>query len=131
MPILKWNTAPAGTQEDRRAHVVGHGDGVSLVHAVSGEKVQGQGQINTLGPNIELATKWSTAPYRGSQSPDTPAPSPPTNVWGYRAPERENHCMAHNDTCNGWATKSSDRQWCIFHTPKKSSADADPIEPNN
>ena len=117
MAVLKWNTPPTGTHEDRRSHIVGHGEGVALVHTAFGDHVEGQANVNTLGPNIELATKWSTAPYRGDQT-ETPTRSTPPNVWGYRSPDRAKRCMAHDDTCNAWATEASDRKWCIFHTPK-------------
>jgi hypothetical protein len=115
--ILKWNTPPSGDQEDRRAHIIGHGEGVSLQHAAFGDKVQGGAQINTLNPNVELAGRWlSTAPYRGDET-NEPAP-PPSNPYGYRDKTRLNMCMAKDDTCGAFATEASGRQWCIFHTPK-------------
>jgi hypothetical protein len=112
MAIVKWNTPPSGNQGDRRAHVVGHGDGVALVHSAFGDKVQGGAQINTLGPNIEIATKWSTAPYRGDPT-DIPTEAP--NQWGYRSPKREKRCMANDDTCMAFATKVSDFEFCYPH----------------
>jgi hypothetical protein len=119
MPIMKWNTPPTGDMHDRHAHVVGHGDNVALAHAVSGSLVEGGGQTNTLGPNIELATKWSTAPYRGDQ-PVTDTPAPPPNAYGYRDASRVGKCTANDDTCNGNATIASDRLLCAGH--QKSAA---------
>lgn len=113
MAIMKWNTPPSGDQHDHHAHVVGHGEGVSLVHAVSGEKVQGGMQVNTINPNYELATKWSTAPYTGDLTKDNPAT--PTNPHGYRDPSRANKCMGNNDTCGAWAVNKYDKVFCNAH----------------
>ena len=125
MAIMKWNTPPGGDQDDRRAHVVGHGEGVALVHAVSGDKVQGGSQINALNPNYELATKWSTAPYTG---PDAPAYEKKIlpNQWGYRDPSRAKKCMGNDDTCNSWATKGS--QWCVGHKRQMGLAPSPGVE---
>ena len=114
MAIMTWNTPPSGDQHDRTAHVVGHGDNVALAHAVSGTLVEGGGQVNTLGPNIELATKWSTAPYRGDQ-PATDKPLPPPNAYGYRDASRQRKCMGSDDTCNAWATAKYGGQYCNAH----------------
>ena len=117
MAIMKWNTPPSGDAGDRKAHVIGHGEGVSLVHAVSGEKVQGGTQINTGNPNFELATKWSTAPYRGPDAPpDEPKAAIP-NPWGYRDAGRAKKCMGNDDTCNSWAMKDS--QYCVGHNRQR------------
>jgi hypothetical protein len=112
MAVMKWNTPPKGNAEDRRAHVVGHGDGVALQHAVSGEKVQGGAQISSLNPNYALASRWlSTAPYRGDEesAPKTP------NPYGYRDSSRQGKCTANSDTCNGNATHASGLKWCAGH----------------
>ena len=116
MPIMKWNTPPEGTHEDRRAHVVGHGDGVALQHAVSGEKVGGGTQINTTNPNYELATKWSTAPYTGPSAEVVEKQVQP-NPWGYRDISRAKKCMGNDDTCNSWAMKDS--MYCVGHNRQR------------
>jgi len=114
MAIMKWNTPPSGTHHDRRAHVVGHGDGVSLAHAAFGSNVEGSMGQTLTNPNHELATKYSTAPYRG---PDTiaVAETEPPNVWGYRSPKRMNKCMGNNDTCKAWAVDKYDKEFCNAH----------------
>ena len=117
MAIMKWNTPPGGDQEDRRAHIVGHGDGVSLQHAAFGTLVDGGGQVNTINKDHELATKWSTAPYKGPAVEEMKA-APPQNMYGYRDASRQGMCMANSDTCNAHATKASDLQWCAGHTKK-------------
>jgi hypothetical protein len=110
--ILKFNTPPAA-RVPQRAQQTSHGSDRSLQHAAFGEPLQGGGNVNTLGENVELATRWSTAPYRG---PDETAKSPPQpNPWGYRDSSRQGKCTANNDTCNGNATKKSDLKWCAGH----------------
>ena len=99
MAIMKWGTPPGGNQHDRQAHVVGHGDGVSLAHAAFGSKVEGGG-AQSLGPNIELATKYSTAPYRGPEQIADEQNEPP-NPWGYRSSKREGRCMAQRRHVQG------------------------------
>jgi|SRR5262252_4488910 len=117
MAIMKWGTPPKGSAEDRRAHVVGHGENVKLAHAAFGSKVVGNaGQISDINENYGQATRWlSTAPYRGD---DNIKPTPPTtpNIHGYRDASRAGKCMANNDTCNGNATVASERKWCAGHT---------------
>ena len=113
MAIMKWNTPPSGDANDRRSHVVGHGDGVALQHAAFGEKVQGGTQINTGNPNYELATKWSTAPYRGPAVETAPSAQP--NPWGYRDKSRANKCMGNDDTCGAWAVDKYDKEYCNAH----------------
>jgi hypothetical protein len=114
MAVMKWGTPPSGNSYDRQAHVVGHGEGVSLVHAVRGEKVGGGGNQDTSDPNHGPATKWSTAPYRGPAIEDTTPEQP--NPWGYRSPKREKRCMANNDTCKAFATKASGYEFCYPHS---------------
>jgi hypothetical protein len=113
MAIMKWNTPPTGNEYDRHAHDGGHGENVALQHAAFGDHVEGGAQVNTLGPNVELATKWSTAPYRG----DAPATvtRAPGNPYGYRDKSRQGRCIANDDTCNGFATKASGLRWCGLH----------------
>jgi hypothetical protein len=113
MAIMKWNTPPGGDQHDRQAHVVGHGDGVSLAHAAFGTKVEGGGAQGFDNPNVELATKWSTAPYKGPKVTDETTELP--NVWGYRSPKRAKKCMANNDTCRAWAVNKYDGMYCNAH----------------
>ena len=110
MAIMKWNTPPKGDMEDRRAHLIGHGDGVSLQHAVSGSKVEGAALIDS-NPNYGLAIKWSTAPYRE----DIGASETPTNPWGYRDAKRVNRCMGNDDTCMAWAVNKYDKKYCNAH----------------
>lgn len=114
MAILKWNTPPSGDQGERKAHVVGHGEGVSLVHSAFGDKVEGAGQAVSTNPNIELATKWSTAPYRGPEVPQD-KPSAPPNPFGYRDISRAKKCMGADDTCNAWAVNKYDGKYCNAH----------------
>jgi hypothetical protein len=114
MAVMKWGTPPSGNQDDNRAHVVGHGEGVALQHAAFGTKVEGGGQINTLGPNVELAYKYSGAPYTGPDV-DVAEQDERPNVWGYRSPKRAKKCMANGDTCKAWATKSSNYEYCHPH----------------
>jgi hypothetical protein len=111
--IVKWNTPPGGDQEDRRAHIVGHGDNVKLQHTAFGDKVQGGGQVNADNPNYELATKWSTAPYRGPEVVDKPQPF--RSPYGYRDPARAKKCMGSDDTCNAWAVNKYDGMYCNAH----------------
>ena len=122
MAIMKWGTPPGGTQHDRQAHVVGHGDGVALAHAAFGSKVEGGG-AQDLRPGVELATKFSTAPYTGPPVDETAATMP--NPWGYRSPKRAKRCMANNDTCKGWATKASGYEFCAPHAKLAAQAEAE------
>lgn len=112
---MKFNTPPSGTAEDRRSHVVGHGEGVALQHAAFGALVEGAGHAETTNPNVQLATKWSTAPYTGPPMEDVEERNEPPNPWGYRSPKREKKCMANDDTCAAWATKASEYQYCYPH----------------
>ena len=115
MAVMKWGTPPKGNAEDRRAHIVGHGEGVALQHAVSGDKVQGGAQISSLNPNYALANRWlSTAPYRGDEEVEFGLKAP-TNPHGYRDASRQNKCMALDDTCGSYATVASERKWCVKH----------------
>ena len=98
MAIMKWNTPPSEDRGSNSAHVVGHGEGVALQHAAFGAKVEGGAQVNTLEPNIELATKWSTAPYTGPEVDETETTEPP-NPWGYRSAKRQGKCLGNEDTC--------------------------------
>jgi hypothetical protein len=118
--IMKFSTPPGGDQEDRRAHVVGHGDGVALAHAAFGDKVQGGAQINAINPNYELATKWSTAPYTGPDAPPDEPKQVIPNQWGYRDPSRAKKCMGNDDTCNSWAQKGS--AYCVGHNRQRGLA---------
>jgi hypothetical protein len=115
MAIMKWNTPPKGHQDDDHDHIVGHGAGVSLVHAVSGDKVGGGAQIDTGNPNYGPATKWSTAPYRGPGVDKPVQYKPEPNPYGYRDVGRAKKCMANDDTCNSWATEGNDWKWCYAH----------------
>lgn len=117
MPVMKWGTPPSGDADDRRAHIVGHGEGVSLQHSAFGSKVEGNAaQVTDLNPNYDRATKWSTAPYTGDEEvKDDPKPPPP-NPFGYRDSSRQNMCMANDDTCKAWATIASGRKWCVNHS---------------
>jgi hypothetical protein len=115
MPILKFNKSPSGDAEDRRAHVIGHGEGVSLQHSAFGDLVEGAGHAETTNPNVQLATKWSTAPYTGPPVEDVEERNEPPNPWGYRSPKRAKKCMANDDTCAAWATKASEYQYCYPH----------------
>lgn len=108
---MKWGTPPKGTVAER-AHVVGHGEGTSLQHKAFGSKVEGAAAISNINPNYDIATKWSTAPYRGD---DDVKEKPSANVFGYRDRSRQNKCMANGDTCNGWATEASGKKWCAGH----------------
>lgn len=111
MPIMKWGTPPSGTHDDRRAHVVGHGDNVSLQHAAFGDHVEGAAaQITDINKDYGRAIKWSTAPYKGD---DEPRPGPKTTP--YRDSRRMGKCMANDDTCNGNATHASGLKWCAGH----------------
>lgn len=114
MAVMKWGTPPGGTHHDRQAHVVGHGEGVGLVHAVRGERVGGAAAQDTGDPNHGSAVKWSTAPYRGPETGEVPEEKP--NAWGYRSPKRAKRCMANGDTCKGWATEASNYMYCHPHT---------------
>ena len=111
MAIMKFNEPPEARLPTRK-HAIGHGDGVALQHEAFGSKLQGGAQVNTLNENYGLATRWSTAPYRG------PDQRPPTNPFGYRDASRQGMCTAKDDTCGARATAASDKKWCIFHTPK-------------
>lgn len=116
MPVMKWGTPPSGNADDRRAHIVGHGEGVSLQHSAFGSKVEGNAaQVTDLNENYDRATKWSTAPYRGDEEVEYGIKAPP-NPFGYRDAMRQGKCMANNDTCNGNATIASDRKWCYPHS---------------
>jgi hypothetical protein len=114
MAIMKWGTPPSGTHHDRRASVVGHGDGVSVAHAAFGEQVGGSGAQDMSNPDVQLATKWSTAPYTGPpvDGDETPEPS---NPWGYRSAKRANKCMANDDTCKAYAVDKYDKEYCNAH----------------
>lgn len=113
MPIVKWGTPPAGTANDRHSHVVGHGEGVALVHSIRGEKVEGGGNNDDTNPNHGLATKWSTAPYRGPKVEEIE--KEPPNPWGYRSPKRAKRCMGNDDTCMAWAVDKYDKEFCNAH----------------
>jgi hypothetical protein len=126
MAIVKWGTPPKGTVNDRRSHVVGHGEGVALVHAAFGEKVGGGGAQDLTNPNIELATKYSTAPYRGPAVPDVEQRNDPPNPWGYRSSKRVNKCMANDDTCNAWAVDKYAKEYCNAHGRKAAGLPAWP-----
>jgi hypothetical protein len=126
MAIMKWNTPPEGTHHDRQAHVVGHGDGVALAHAAFGEKVGGSGAQDLSNPNVELATKWSTAPYTGPEVTEERAEQP--NPWGYRSIKREKRCMGNNDTCKAYATNRYDGMYCNAHGRQ---AEGKPAWPSN
>ena len=120
MAIMKFNTPPQARVPER-AQQTSHGENRALQSAAFGEHVQGGANVNTLGPNIELATKWSTAPYTGDVEASVKAPEP--NVWGYRDASRQGRCMANDDTCNGYATKKSGLQWCGLHAIQKAKAE--------
>ena len=123
MAILKFNKPPEAKLTPR-AHVVGHGDGISLAHAAFGDKVEGAGQINTLGSNIEIAGRWlSTAPYRGPDAPPLDERRPPPNPFGYRDSSRYGKCMANDDTCKGYATEASGKRWCNGHAMQEAAKD--------
>lgn len=128
MPIMKWGTPPGGTHNDRKAHVVGHGEGVALVHEAFGTRVAGDAQQDTGNPNHDKATKWSTAPYTGDRVPDVEERNEPPNIWGYRSPKREKRCMGNGDTCNAWATNKYDGQYCNAHGRQSQGL---PAWPNN
>lgn len=113
MPIMKWGTPPSGNHYDNKSHVVGHGEGVALAHAAFGEKVGGGGAQDLSNPNVELATKWSTAPYKGPAVEEEAHEQP--NPWGYRSPKREKRCMGNGDTCKAYATKGSGYEFCYPH----------------
>lgn len=113
MAIMKWGTPPGGNQNDRKAHVVGHGDGVALQHAVRGAKVEGGGNNDDTNPNHGSAVKWSTAPYTGPTVATIERETP--NPWGYRSPKRAKRCMANDDTCMAWATAKSNYEYCNPH----------------
>ena len=115
MPILKFNKPPGGDAEDRRAHVVGHGEGVALQHAAFGDLIEGAGHAETTNPDVQLATKWSTAPYTGPPVEDVEQRNEPPNPWGYRSPKRAKKCMGADDTCNAWAVDKYDKQYCNAH----------------
>jgi|SRR5215471_254041 len=125
MPIVKWGTPPSGNHNERKASVVGHGEGVSLLHAVSGERVGGGGEVDTTNPNFGRAI-LSTAPYKGPEVGERP--SEPPNPWGYRSPKRAKKCMGNGDTCMAWATKKYDGQYCNAHGRQ---ADGLPAWPSN
>lgn len=111
MAIMKWGTPPSGTHDDRRAHLVGHGDNVSLQHAAFGDHVEGAAsQITDINKDYGRAIKWSTAPYRGNAEVEGGLKTTP-----YRDSKRQGKCMANDDTCNGWATIGSDKKWCAPH----------------
>jgi hypothetical protein len=114
MAIMKWNTPPQGEAKDHLAHLYGHGEGVALAHTIYGSKVEGGAAVNTLGPNIEVATRWSTAPYTGPPVGEVEENERP-NEWGYRSIKRKGKCMANDDTCKAWATKASDYEFCHPH----------------
>jgi hypothetical protein len=121
MAVMKFNKPPEAKLTPR-AHVVGHGDGVSLAHAAFGDKVEGAAQINTLGDNIEIAGRWlSTAPYRDPNGPVAGSSPPPPNPFGYRDASRHGKCTANDDTCNGSATISSGRLWCAGHAQQNAA----------
>lgn len=115
MAVMKWGTPPKGDAEDRRAHIVGHGEGVSLQHSTFGDLVQGGAQVSSLNENYDIATRWSTAPYVGEEEVDFGLRIPP-NPFGYRDSSRQGKCMANDDTCNGSATRGSDYKWCYPHS---------------
>ena len=110
MATMKYNTPPSGDHHDRQASVVGHGDGIALVNSVWGEMVKGGAQVNTLGNDVELASRYSTAPYAGETEDGTPIPR--TNPYGYRDSSRQKRCIGKNDTCMGWAGVDD---LCGFH----------------
>lgn len=113
---MKWGTPPKGNTEDRRAHIVGHGEGVALQHSAFGDLVDGSFQISSLNPNYDTAERWSTAPYTG---PDEDELTPTPNPHGYRDSKRQGKCTANGDTCNGNATHSSDMLWCAGHAKQQ------------
>jgi len=124
MAIMKWGTPPSGTHHDRQAHLVGHGDGVALAHAAFGEKVGGGGAQDLSNPNVELATKWSTAPYTGPGADTAEERPEQPNVWGYRSAKRANKCMANDDTCKAWAVDKYDKEYCNAHGNAVAKAEA-------
>ena len=78
-------------------------------------------------PNVELATKYSTAPYTGP-SVDTTVEHEPPNPWGYRSIKRERKCMGNGDTCGAWATNKYDGMYCNAHGRQ---AEGKPAWPSN
>jgi hypothetical protein len=114
MAIMKWGTPPSGDANERRAHVVGHGENVALQHEAFGSKVQGGSQVNAINENYDIATRWSTAPYRGDEEIEFGHKVSP-NPHGYRDASRMGKCTANGDTCNANATHKSDLQWCYGH----------------
>lgn len=113
MAIMKWGTPPSGNHYDNKSHVVGHGEGVALAHAAFGEKVGGGGAQDLSNPNVELATKWSTAPYKGPAIEEETHEQP--NPWGYRSVKRAKRCMGNDDTCMAWAVDKYDKEFCNAH----------------
>ena len=87
---------------------------MALQHAVSGDKVQGGAQISSLNEHYGLATRWSSAPYKGNEEVEFGLKAPP-NPFGYRDASRQNKCMALGDTCGSYATVASERKWCVKH----------------
>jgi hypothetical protein len=116
MPVMKWGTPPSGNANERRAHIVGHGEGVSLQYEAFGSHVEGGAQqVTDLNENYGRATRWSTAPYTGEEEVED-GPKPPPNPHGYRDASRQGKCMANDDTCNGNATVASGKKWCYPHS---------------
>jgi hypothetical protein len=88
---------------------VANGETVQLQYTVAGDPVSDKVRSNapqgsTNGDTIALAGLWSTAPYL----PDGLGQPQPKQ----RPRDRLNRCVANDDTCNGWATKTG---YCSGH----------------
>ncbi len=83
-----------------------HGENVALQHAVAGDQVTAKMRPDAAhgtNENVKPAGLFSTAPYL----PDGKPPPKP------RAAGREHKCLANDDTCNGWKTKTG---YCWGHS---------------
>ena len=93
--------------------------------------LKAKANTNTLGPNIEFATKWSTAPYRGDRSEDVHTSDTPQRVGvSLREPGQTVHGQQRHLPGVGSRQVHRPFQWCRRPRPKR-PAWHDPTEPEH
>lgn len=106
MPVLKFNydRTPPKVETAYRDKAVAHGDHIKVAAQAFGDPVGAQVIANEIGPNVESADRWSTAPY---QPEGVHAFDPPVDKKKYKRPRGDTplgNCT-HPGGCNGFATK--------------------------
>lgn len=106
---------------ERRTVQNGMTPGVVLQHEAWGDRVSGSWNLQNasmLGDDVKPAGLHSTAPYRPDDDPSRHPEYKP------RAKGREGKCMAKDDTCGAWATKTYP-DYCNIHGRQRSGKSID------